>query len=136
MAIDRTTEAISHFIGLFALSVEKMISREQYSEFRATQNIRDDLEAINAVPFSFDSPYKLKEYDPELSYRPTGSALASSQPTTTGALIIPQGDVVNFALAESPGSGIATIQAAGSTVAVSFTLAAVSYTHLTLPTKA
>ena len=124
MAIDRTTEAIAHFIGLFALSVEKMISREQYSEFRAAQNARDDLEAINAVPFSVNSGYKLKDYDPNLSYTPAGAGLGDPQPASTGGSVIPQGDVANIPFAGPAGTGIVPMQAseAAGTVTVSYIL--------------
>lgn len=124
MTIDRTTEAIAHFVGLFALSVEKMIQREQYSEFRAAQNARDDLEAINAKPFQINSGYRLKEYDPKLNYAPPPVASGSAQPATVGAVLIPQSDVANMPFYGPAGVGIVPAQiASAATIVVSYVLA-------------
>ncbi len=117
MAIDQTTESIAHFIGLFALAIEKMVLREQYDEFRAAQKAADELEAIEADPFKINSGYRLKDYDPDLNYRPPSSALPATDEATAAALVLPDVDVSNSplvspvvtAVADGAASNAATI---------------------------
>ncbi len=95
MAIDQTTESIAHFIGLFALAIEKMVLREQYDEFRAAQKAADELEAIEADPFKINSGYRLKDYDPELNYRPPSSEQPGMGDAAAATLVLPAVEVFN-----------------------------------------
>lgn len=67
--LDSTSEAISHFIGLFQLSVEEMRLREKYDQFRHDKAVMDDLKHGDPKPREPTS-FELEGYDPHLRWKP------------------------------------------------------------------
>ena len=70
MSLDRTTEIISHFIGAFHLGDMEARMRDQYQEFKAEEKAEEDPEMQDLTAVKIKSPYRLKDYDPELKYKP------------------------------------------------------------------
>ena len=70
MSFDRTTEAISHFIGHFDMALEELRLRSEYDEFKAAEAEAEKHKALEFESARIASPHKLKDYDPELKYQP------------------------------------------------------------------
>jgi hypothetical protein len=68
--MDRTTEAIAHFIGQFATIVEEARGREIYEEFLQARLRPEDLPDLPSVDVAFAAPYEFAGFDPSLYYRP------------------------------------------------------------------
>lgn len=67
---DKTTEAIAHFIGLFATTLEEIRLRDAYNEFKALQKAQEHPPQLPSVPVTVKAPYELKDFDPRIPYRP------------------------------------------------------------------
>lgn len=65
--MDTITEQISHFIGLFHLSVEEARLREAYPDFQYLLP-QAHLNTEPHVPSTFEAPYDFEEFDPSVSY--------------------------------------------------------------------
>ncbi|QDY70786.1 hypothetical protein [Qingshengfaniella alkalisoli] len=65
MIVDRTTETISHFIGLFSLTIEKARLRDSYEEFTALKK-QAELDSIESLAPAILSSHHLKpgKFDP------------------------------------------------------------------------
>ncbi|ASY57739.1 MULTISPECIES: hypothetical protein [Sinorhizobium] len=74
---DKTTEAIAHFVGLFAIALEEIRLRDAYEEFKAHQKAQEEPPQLPSVPVAVKAPYELKDFDPGISYR-------SGEPEETG----------------------------------------------------
>ncbi|MEM9584312.1 MAG: hypothetical protein AAGA08_14480 [Pseudomonadota bacterium] len=121
MAIDQTTESISHFIGLFALAIEKMVLREQYEEFRADQKAADKLDAVEADPFKINAGYRLKDYDPDLNYKPPTGNLPGVEPVVAATMLAPAIEAFNVAIPDALPKAVAEgVASVSSTVSVAF----------------
>lgn len=70
MPLDRTTEAIAHFIGAFHMDVEALRLRDDYDAFRAAQGENDAPSDIPTFNISVRAPYDLKGFDPDLKLAP------------------------------------------------------------------
>lgn len=70
MLLDRTTEAISHFIGLFQLDIEAARMRDGYDAFRAAQGKAIELNDLPEFTITLRAPYALKGFDPGVDYQP------------------------------------------------------------------
>lgn len=70
MLMDRTTEEIAHFVGLFAVTDEGARYREFFDKFMAAKHLPDDLPSLPALQLDFSAPYLLEGYDPGIAYRP------------------------------------------------------------------
>lgn len=86
MPLDRITEEIAHFIGLFQLDTEAARMRDSYDAFRAA---RDDLPPPNDLPevtISVRAPYEVVPFEPALkahlapSPLPVAAASAAAMP--------------------------------------------------------
>ncbi|WP_341488028.1 hypothetical protein [Pararhizobium sp. A13] len=66
--LDKITEEIAHFIGVFHVSVEDARFRETYLEF-SFDPVEAELDPLPVVETSFEAPYELLGYDPGLDYR-------------------------------------------------------------------
>lgn len=75
MHLDRISEAIAHFIGLFQIATEQARMRDDYLEFKALQAISDPTPADEHVPLSFQSPYDFDDPDPGVHYVPAGPTI-------------------------------------------------------------
>ncbi|APG92640.1 hypothetical protein [Sinorhizobium americanum] len=67
---DKTTEAIAHFVGLFAIALEEIRLRDAYEEFKAHQEAQEEPPQLPSVPVTVKAPYELKDFDPGIPYRP------------------------------------------------------------------
>ncbi|PDT79993.1 type I secretion protein [Sinorhizobium sp. BJ1] len=67
---DKTTEAIAHFIGLFAIALEEIRLRDAYEEFKAHQKAQEEPPELPSVPVAVKAPYELKDFNPGIPYRP------------------------------------------------------------------
>ncbi|WP_018235759.1 hypothetical protein [Ensifer sp. BR816] len=67
---DKTTEAIAHFIGLFAIALEEIRLRDAYEEFKAHQKAQEETPELPSVPVTVKASYELKDFDPRIPYRP------------------------------------------------------------------
>ncbi|MEY9534234.1 hypothetical protein [Sinorhizobium fredii] len=77
---DKTTEAIAHFIGLFATTLEEIRLRDAYNEFKALQKAQEDPPELPSVPVTVKAPYELKDFDPRIPYRPDDPVDAGPTP--------------------------------------------------------
>ena len=69
MQMDRTSEAIAHFIGLFGITIEEARSREAYLEFQARKVLDPHSPDLPQVDVPFEAPYQLLDYEPGLAYQ-------------------------------------------------------------------
>ena len=63
MLVDRTTETISHFIGLFALKVEQERLRDSYEEFTAERR-KADLTPVDPMAPEVEHDHQLRKSNP------------------------------------------------------------------------
>ena len=66
MALDRTTDAIAHFIGALHLDIEAVRMRDGYDAFRAAEREADEAADLPSFKFSVRAPYDLKGFEPGL----------------------------------------------------------------------
>jgi len=69
LGMDKITEEISHFIGIFHTNLEAARQRESYDDFTFSQR-QQDLHTSPSESESFEAPFELLGYDPSLAYRP------------------------------------------------------------------
>lgn len=69
LGMDKITEEISHFIGIFHTSLETARQRESYDDFTFSQR-QQDIHTSPSESGSFEAPFELLGYDPALAYRP------------------------------------------------------------------
>lgn len=70
MLMDKTTEAIAHFIGLFETTLEEARLRKDYNEFQATFDPAPEQPGLIDINVSTKAPYNFVEMDPGLRYQP------------------------------------------------------------------
>ncbi|PPB81156.1 hypothetical protein LV82_01198 [Albidovulum inexpectatum] len=73
MPLDRTTEAIAHFIGLFQVEIEEMRLRDAYDSFRARPPENTEDSDLVKVTISFRAPHELQGVEV------SGSAMGTAQ---------------------------------------------------------
>ncbi|MCJ8519982.1 hypothetical protein ABID21_002972 [Pseudorhizobium tarimense] len=66
--MDKITEEISHFIGIFQTTLEEARQRESYDDF-AFSPPRQDLQTNSGESETFAAPFDLLGYEPFLAYR-------------------------------------------------------------------
>lgn len=70
MSLDRTSESIAHFSGLFEKTLEEARLRQEYTEFKAIQQKEaDDAEYAFAAP-NIKTKLDAGDYDPDVRYVP------------------------------------------------------------------
>ncbi|CCF21040.1 conserved protein of unknown function [Pseudorhizobium banfieldiae] len=69
LGMDKTTEEISHFIGIFHTSLEAARQRDSYDDFSFSLP-RQDVQSNTSESETFATPFELLGYDPFLFYRP------------------------------------------------------------------
>lgn len=72
--MDKITEEIAHFIGVFHISVEDARFRETYPEFSFNPD-QSELDPLPVIDTDFAAPYQLLGYEPGLDYRSPGPEL-------------------------------------------------------------
>lgn len=74
-AMDKITEEIAHFIGMFQLNAERAIQRDAYDDFLARKPLAPDLPAPDLDKLPFAAPYNFLGYDPCVKYIGPGPEL-------------------------------------------------------------
>lgn len=74
-AMDKITEEIAHFIGMFQLNAERAMHREAYDDFRAHKSVDADLPPPLPDKSPFAAPYDFLGYDPGVKYFSPGPEL-------------------------------------------------------------
>lgn len=77
MHLDRISEAIAHFIGLFQIAAEQARLRDDYLEFKALQAAPEQTPPDDHAQIAFQSPYDFDDPDPGLRYVPVGPAIVT-----------------------------------------------------------
>lgn len=98
-AMDKITEEIAHFIGMFQLSAERAIQREAYDDFLAHKPVDPDLPPPHPDKSPFAAPYDFLGYDPGVKYFAPGPELIYVPPWK---LPLPQLPVTPFNLESFP----------------------------------
>ena len=75
MHLDKISEAIAHFIGLFQIETEQARLRDDYLEFKTIQAAEQPVPPEDHAPLSFQSPYDFDDPEPGLHYVPVGPTL-------------------------------------------------------------
>ena len=75
MHLDKVSEAIAHFIGLFQIGTEQARLRDDYLEFKALHAAAQPASPEDHAPLSFQAPYDFDDPDPGLHYVPAGPTL-------------------------------------------------------------
>lgn len=83
MFIDKTTEAIAHFIGLFDVTAEAARLRKSYNEFTAKQHHERDPSTPDSHPVSLTASLDLNDFDPGVLYLSQPSELVRVVHDTT-----------------------------------------------------
>ncbi|MDI7862708.1 hypothetical protein MRS76_12135 [Rhizobiaceae bacterium n13] len=86
--MDRITEEIAHFIGLFQINAENAIVREKYDEGEAYRPLKPDIDPDIVAKPPFSAPYEFVGFDPGVNYRPPGP-----DPMFGDAFLVPHGYV-------------------------------------------
>ena len=73
--LDKITEAIAHFVGLFQIETEQARLRDDYLEFKALQALKTAPDEHVATQVTFQSPYDFNDPDPGLHYVPAAPAI-------------------------------------------------------------
>jgi hypothetical protein len=69
--LDKITEEIAHFIGVFHVSVEDARYRESYQEFTLNP-VQTEPDVHPVVDSTFAAPFELLDYEPGIDYRSPG----------------------------------------------------------------
>lgn len=93
MPLDRTTEAIAHFVGELHLDVEAARLRTQYDAFRAHQEDPDQPIEPTHITISIRAPHDLKGFDPKIKLAlpsgPQPQGAVASAPAGTAPAVAP-----------------------------------------------
>ncbi|MEF2551032.1 type I secretion protein [Aurantimonas sp. A2-1-M11] len=75
MDMDKTTEAIAHFIGLFEVILDETRLREAHDEFNALRAMHQENPELVNVNVKVSVPYQFASFDPHISYMPKAPEL-------------------------------------------------------------
>lgn len=75
MPLDRITEAIAHFVGLFQIASEQARMRDDYMEFVARRAQEAADHSDQPLQIKFDSPYDLDNPQPGIHYVPAPNSV-------------------------------------------------------------
>ena len=70
MQLDKISEVISHFIGMFEISVEEARQQKSYDEFKAAEAVKEDTPDLPSTNINVKAPYTLDDFDPHVPYMP------------------------------------------------------------------
>ncbi|MHA6688262.1 type I secretion protein [Mesorhizobium sp. A556] len=90
MHLDKITEAIAHFIGLFQIETEQARLRNDYLEFKALQAREAPPDQHDHTQVTFQSPYDFNDPDPGLHYVPAAPAIVPLKVVTSVAYAMPE----------------------------------------------
>jgi len=74
MLLDKTSEAIAHFIGLFETFLEQARQRDSYHEFATRQSQLDQAELPN-VDVVFSENHSFVEFEPQIKWTPSSISI-------------------------------------------------------------
>ncbi|MCA1405885.1 hypothetical protein I6F26_19770 [Ensifer sp. IC3342] len=75
MHAEKVNEIVAHFLGLFETATDEARIRHQYLQGSETwKPVREDTGGDNPLP-AFKCSFELKDYDPDISYQPSGYRL-------------------------------------------------------------
>jgi hypothetical protein len=95
MLMDKITETIAHFIGLFDITLEQARLRKAYQEFKASQALADEQPDLPNHTVTVKPGYDFVGFDPYVPYLPVKPELVPLQPwtyVTYNPPEIPEGD--------------------------------------------
>ncbi|WP_353647071.1 type I secretion protein [Mesorhizobium sp. WSM2240] len=78
--MDKITETIAHFIGLFGIAIEEARLRKDYNEFQAQRALESEQPDLINVTVEGRAPYDLNGMDPGLLYQPLVPGLVKETP--------------------------------------------------------
>ncbi|RVC43142.1 type I secretion protein, partial [Mesorhizobium sp. M4B.F.Ca.ET.088.02.2.1] len=68
MQLDKISEAISHFIGMFEISVEEARQLKSYDEFKIADAVKEETPDLPNTNINIKAPYTLDDFDPHVPY--------------------------------------------------------------------
>ncbi|TIO81220.1 MAG: type I secretion protein [Mesorhizobium sp.] len=68
MQLDKITEAISHFIGMFEISVEEARQLKTYDDFKIAEATKEENPDLPNTNINVKAPYTLDDFDPHVPY--------------------------------------------------------------------
>ncbi|RWI91122.1 type I secretion protein [Mesorhizobium sp.] len=68
MQLDKMTEVISHFIGMFEISVEEARQLKTYDEFKIAAATKEETPDLPNTNVNVKAPYTLDDFDPHVPY--------------------------------------------------------------------
>lgn len=128
MALDSSTETISHFIGLFDLAIEELRLRDQYDRFKAEEAAEDEAQSDAAEPVVIKAPHSLK--GPEAAASTPLPETGPPQADLPAITLVDAAPIVAMAPA-APEDG-QTVSAPGTPIPLTITQAAPQF-EITLP---
>ncbi|MDX8436799.1 type I secretion protein [Mesorhizobium abyssinicae] len=82
MQLDKISEAISHFIGMFEISVEEARQLKSYDEFKIAEAVKEETPDLPNTNINIKAPYTLDDFDPHVPYMGLKAELV---PNTVGS---------------------------------------------------
>lgn len=79
-AMDRITEEIAHFIGLFGITAEEARLRDAYQEFTPDRSTPSELPEVHAAADALAASYELLGFDPWVDYYSPGPQIVKLFP--------------------------------------------------------
>ena len=113
MYMDKITEAISHFIGVFEVTLEQARLRKAYDEFKALQALEKEAPPLEHHNVNVIVGYDLEDFTPSIPYAPVPPELVLVAPWTNVTYqppdipVVPQPDVAypGFLVPQPPALG-------------------------------
>ncbi|MDX8512181.1 type I secretion protein [Mesorhizobium captivum] len=68
MQLDKITEVISHFIGMFEISVEEARQLKTFDDFKIAEAAKEDTPDLPNSNVNIKAPYTLDDFDPHVPY--------------------------------------------------------------------
>ncbi|TPN85527.1 type I secretion protein [Mesorhizobium sp. CU2] len=68
MQLDKISEVIAHFIGMFEISVEEARQLKTYSDFKIADAEKEDNTDLPSTKVTIKAPYTLDDFDPHVPY--------------------------------------------------------------------
>ncbi|MDX8448561.1 type I secretion protein [Mesorhizobium captivum] len=68
MQLDKITEVISHFIGMFDISVEEARQLKTFDDFKIAEAAKEDTPDLPNTNVNIKAPYTLDDFDPHVPY--------------------------------------------------------------------
>jgi hypothetical protein len=119
MYLDRITDAIAHFIGLFEMTAEQARLRDAYNKFVPPPERPVDEPAIPSVTVGFHSPYTLADYTPDVAYTPVPPTIETIVPHAGGKVdALPMPDMAQRAVDHAAQPLVLNISAGSALLAV------------------